>query len=74
MIIQRDACALHAGQKPLHAHTRMYTPTRPGTNTHSRARTHTYAHTEICDTAFPRQQLLREGASVLRYTYIVLSC
>jgi hypothetical protein len=47
---QYGACALHAGSARLHALIRMHTPTRPGTNMHSRA------HTSITNTAFPQQQ------------------
>ena len=38
---------------------------------HAHARAPTHARTEVCNTYyFPRQQWLRERASMLRYTYI----
>jgi hypothetical protein len=45
MTSQYGAYALHAGIARLHACMRMYTPTRPGTYTHSR--THAHAYTQI---------------------------
>jgi hypothetical protein len=52
------------------AHARAREPT----HTHKHALTHKRAHarTQKCEIliAFPRQQWLGEGASLLRYTYI----
>ena len=54
-------------QEYTHAHTRI----RPRTRAHTHAYTHAYTHTDkyVILIAFPVQQLLRERASILRYTY-----
>ena len=46
----------------------IHTPTRLGAQ--AKTRTHTHRQWEIC-IAFPLQQVFRERASVLRYTYII---
>ena len=70
MTSQYGAYAFRAGVARLYARMPMHTPMRPSTHIHARARKH--AHTDQCVIllAFPRQQWLRERASVLRYTYI----
>ena len=50
----------------MHTHT----STRQGTHMHARTRAQACTHRPICNTTFPRQQWLRERASMLRYTYI----
>ena len=46
---------------------RRYTPTSPGNHTHPRA------HTQICNAyCFSTATIIRERASMLRYTHIVL--
>ena len=37
---------------------------------HTHTHTHTHTHKYVILITFPRQQWLREGASMLRYTYI----
>jgi hypothetical protein len=57
--IAHTCCMLdQQGYRHAHAH-------EPG-HTHARLIT----HKQICNTAFPRQQSLRECVSMLRYTYI----
>ena len=51
---------------------RLHTPTRPGTHMHARTRKHAHTYQCVIFIAFPQQQLFRERASVLRYTYIAL--
>jgi hypothetical protein len=62
---QHSAYALHAGLARLHARTRVYTPTRPGT--HIRARTHT--QTLSNNYCFSTPTMIPERPSMLRYTY-----
>jgi hypothetical protein len=70
---QYGANALHAELGRLYARMRMHTPMRRvPTYTRTHARTHTHKNIEqyVIFIAFPLQQLFRERASVLRYTYI----
>ena len=65
MTSQYGAYALRAGKARLHARTRMHTPTRRDT------RTHAYAHRTISNTYyFSTEAMIRESASMLRYTHI----
>jgi hypothetical protein len=51
----------------------MHTPMRPDTHTHTNTHAGTCAHThrQICNTyCFSTATMIRESASVLRYTYI----
>ena len=68
MTSQYGAEESRAGYASLHARTQFHTHTLPGTFTQARARAHT--HTQLCNTAFPRQPWLHERALVLRFTYI----
>jgi hypothetical protein len=65
--IARTSCML---DKQGYTHARASTRPRSRASTNTRARTHTHTHTQICNTVFPRQQWLRESASILRYTHI----
>ena len=65
MTSQFGAYALRAGLARLYARTRMYTPTRRGTQcTHARTHAQAYTHTDqyVILTAFPRQQWFRDRA------------
>ena len=65
MTSQYGAYALHAGLARLHAFIHMHTPTHPVTHIH--ARTHkSISNTHSVSTA----TIMRERASMLRYTYI----
>jgi hypothetical protein len=60
MTSEYGAHASHAVKARLHACTRMHTPTRPGTHTHSRIPiNNTYR--------FSKATIIRESASMLRY-------
>jgi hypothetical protein len=67
--------ASHAGKARFPASTRMHTPTRPGTHTRvpiyarARARAHTHTQTSNIYCVFTAT-MIRERASVRRYTYI----
>ena len=68
MTSQYGVYALHAALARLHARMRMHTTKRSGTHMH--ARTHAQACT-LCNTyCFSTAIIIRERASVLRYTYI----
>ena len=62
MTSEYGAYDLHAGSARLHARMRMCTPTLRSAS----ARTHRY----VILISFPRQQWLREWASLLAYSYI----
>ena len=49
----------------------MHTPSRQGTSTRTseRARAHTHTHKYVIFIVFPRQTMIRERVSMLRYTY-----
>ena len=69
MTSQYGVYALYAGLTRLHARIRMHTPTRQGI--HMQARTH--AHNPISNTYYlSTTTMIRERASVLRYTYKVV--
>jgi hypothetical protein len=68
MTSQHGAYALHAGLARLHARMCMHTST--SSRTHAHARTHTYTHKYVILIALPREQWLRERASVMWYTYV----
>ena len=70
MTSQYGAYAMHAGLARLYARMRMHTTTRSGTHTHARTHTNQY----VILIAFPSQNWFRESASVLRYSYVCLSC
>jgi hypothetical protein len=72
MTLQYGPYALRTGLARLHARMCMYTSTRPGAHMHTHARTRKHAHTDqyVIFIAFPRQQLFRERASMLRYAFI----
>jgi hypothetical protein len=64
MTSQYGAYALRVGLARLHARMHMHTPMR-------RAPTRTHAHRQICNTyCFSTATVIRERASLLRYTYI----
>jgi hypothetical protein len=65
MTSQYGAYELHAGLARLHARTRMYTPTRPGTRMYACARVHT--HKYVIFIAFTRQQ----GFVNAPYCYVI---
>ena len=65
MTSQYGAYALRAGSARLYARTRMHTPTRPGTHMHARTQ-RPISNTHF----FSMATMIRERASVSRYTYI----
>jgi hypothetical protein len=73
MTSQYDAYELHDGEARQHVCTLMHTTTHPGTRTRARTYTRTHTHKHVMFTASPRQQLFRERALVLRYTYTACS-
>ena len=69
MTSQYGAYAFRAGLERLHASVRMHTPIRLSSHIH--ARTHARTHRPISNTCcFSTVAMIRERASVLRYTYI----
>jgi hypothetical protein len=65
---QYGAYALRAGIERLYAHKNAHAPGYPHARTHARTRKHAHTDQYVILTAFPRQQLFRERASVLRYS------
>ena len=66
-IWRRVACGISKDTR-----AKAYAPFRAPSPTHARSPSHTYTHTEICNTAFQLQQWFRERAFMLRYTYIAV--
>jgi hypothetical protein len=54
-----------------HAHAYAHVPEHPHASTHARARTHTNTRRQTCITyCFFTEKMIRQRASVLRYTFI----
>jgi hypothetical protein len=69
---QYGAYTLHAGFEKIRALMPTHTPTRPGTHTRARAHAHACIHTPVRNTSwFPTSIMIRERASVLRYTNMI---
>ena len=66
MTSQYGAYALRTGLARLYARTRMHTPRRPVTRTHTRTRKHSHTEQYVILIAFPQKKCFRERA----YTYI----
>jgi hypothetical protein len=71
MTSQYGTYALHAGLVRLHACMRMHAPTRSCTHIQSRKHAHACTHRSISNTyCFSTATMIRETASMLRFTYI----
>jgi hypothetical protein len=55
-------------------HTRLHSPAHACTRTHAHTHTRTRGQKYVILFAFAQQRWFRERVSVLRYTYVVLSC